>query len=234
MRMMMMTVAMMRVIQPPEVERQTQPQHQMTIQMMMTTMRMRMILRRRRRKRNLLKLRLKKKLPRKKPKLKMLRPRNRRLRLLKLRKKQRPPNRNLRLQKMLKHPKRTGKKPKPETKTPGKTPKRTIKGGIQIEDLHEGSGQEVKAGNTVGMFYSGRLASNNKKFDSCLSGPPFKFKLGKGEVIKGWDLGVLGIKVGGKRRLTIPPKFASGQTGAPPDIPPNSTLIFEIECKLAK
>merc|ERR1719264_1345501 len=120
-----------------------------------------------------------------------------------------------------KHPKRTGKKPKPDTKTPGKTPKRTIKGGIQIEDLHEGSGQEVKA-------------SNNKKFDSCLSGPPFKFKLGKGEVIKGWDLGVLGIKVGGKSRLTIPPKFAYGQNGAPPDIPPNSTLIFEIECKLAK
>merc|ERR1719500_1747098 len=133
-----------------------------------------------------------------------------------------------------KTPKEDGKKPQLDTKTPGKTPKRTIKGGIQIEDLHEGSGQEVKAGNTVGMFYSGRLASNNKKFDSCLSGPPFKFKLGKGEVIKGWDLGVLGIKVGGKRRLTIPPKFAYGQNGAPPDIPPNSTLIFEIECKLAK
>ena len=153
-----------------------------------------------------------------------------------------------------KTPKEDGKKPQPDTKTPGKTPKRTIKGGIQIEDLHEGSGQEVKTGNTVGMFYSGkqfnaiyiypsqiklafslgRLAANNKKFDSCLSGAPFKFKLGKGEVIKGWDLGVLGIKVGGKRRLTIPPKLAYGQNGAPPDIPPNSTLIFEIECKFAK
>jgi len=133
-----------------------------------------------------------------------------------------------------KTPKEDGKTPKPESKTPGKTPKRTIKGGIQIEDLKEGTGQEVKAGNTVGMYYSGRLQANNKKFDSCLSGAPFKFKLGKGEVIKGWDLGVLGIKVGGKRRLTIPPKLAYGQNGAPPDIPPNSTLIFEIECKFAK
>lgn len=133
-----------------------------------------------------------------------------------------------------KTPKEDAKTPAPDTKTPGKTPKRTIKGGISIEDLKEGTGQEVKAGNTVGMFYSGRLQANNKKFDSCLSGPPFKFKLGKGEVIKGWDLGVLGIKVGGKRRLTIPPKLAYGQNGAPPDIPPNSTLVFEIECKFAK
>ena len=86
----------------------------------------------------------------------------------------------------------------------------------------------------MGHFDKGRLQANNKKFDSCLSGAPFKFKLGKGEVIKGWDLGVLGIKVGGKRRLTIPPKLAYGQNGAPPDIPPNSTLIFEIECKFAK
>ena len=87
----------------------------------------------------------------------------------------------------------------------------------------------------IKLYFSlGRLAANNKKFDSCLSGAPFKFKLGKGEVIKGWDLGLLGIKVGGKRRLTIPPKLAYGQNGAPPDIPPNSTLIFEIECKFAK
>ena len=80
----------------------------------------------------------------------------------------------------------------------------------------------------------GRLKTNNKKFDGLKDGAPFKFKLGKGQVIKGWDLGVMGMKVGGKRRLTIPPKFAYGASGAPPDIPPNSTLVFDIECKFVK
>ena len=159
-----------------------------------------------------------------------------------------------------KTPKQEGKTPKQETKTtkddsktPGKTPKRTIKGGIQVEDIKEGSGPECKAGSSVGMYYEGkfnrlsisitlltrphivgRLKTNNKKFDGLKAGDPFKFKLGKGEVIKGWDLGILGMKVGGKRRLTIPPKLAYGEAGAKPDIPPNSTLVFEIECKFVK
>ena len=68
-------------------------------------------------------------------------------------------------------------------------------------------------------------------FDSCLKGKPFKFRLGAGEVIKGWDVGVEGMKVGGKRRLTIPPQMAYGAKGAPPDIPANSHLVFEVECK---
>ena len=97
---------------------------------------------------------------------------------------------------------------------------------------------------------SGRLKSNNKKFDGLKDGKPFKFKLGSGQVIKGWDLGVMGMKVGGKRKLTIPPKLGYGQhrqtgnTVGPrissfsrilfADIPPNSTLVFDIECKFVK
>jgi len=133
-----------------------------------------------------------------------------------------------------KTPKQEAKAPKDDSKTPGKTPKRTIKGGIQVEDIKEGSGPECKPGSSVGMYYEGRLKSNNKKFDGLKAGDPFKFKLGGGQVIKGWDLGILGMKVGGKRKLTIPPKLAYGESGAPPDIPPNSTLVFDIECKFVK
>merc|ERR1711913_45493 len=132
-----------------------------------------------------------------------------------------------------KTPKQDGKTPK-DVSTPGKTPKRTVKGGIQVEDLKEGIGEEVKQGKMVGMYYSGKLKSNNKTFDKCLEGKGFKFRVGKGEVIKGWDIGLLGMKVGGKRRLVIPPAMAYGPQGAPPDIPGNSTLVFEVECKFVK
>lgn len=83
----------------------------------------------------------------------------------------------------------------------------------------------------IGMYYEGKLKSNNKTFDSTLSGKPFRFRLGTGEVIKGWDIGIEGMKVGGKRRLTIPPQMAYGSKGAGSDIPPNSHLVFEVECK---
>ena len=83
----------------------------------------------------------------------------------------------------------------------------------------------------VAVYYEGRLQKNNKKFDQSKKGPGFKFHLGAGEVIKGWDVGVVGMKIGGKRRLTVPAHMAYGKGGSPPVIPPNSTLVFEVELK---
>lgn len=83
----------------------------------------------------------------------------------------------------------------------------------------------------VAVYYTGKLAKNGKQFDQTNKGPGFKFKLGQGRVIKGWDLGVAGMKVGGKRKLTIPAALAYGAGGAPPQIPPNSTLVFDVELK---
>merc|ERR1711935_278917 len=114
--------------------------------------------------------------------------------------------------------------------TPAKTPaKRTLKGGIQLEDLKVGNGPEATDKKMIGMYYEGKLKSNGKVFDSTKTGKPFKLRLGAGEVIKGWDVGIAGMKVGGKRRLTIPPAMAYGKEGAPPDIPANSHLVFEVE-----
>ena len=104
-------------------------------------------------------------------------------------------------------------------------------GGIVCEDLKVGNGPEAKRGKMVGMYYEGKLKSNGKTFDSTLNGKPFRFRLGSGEVIKGWDVGIDGMKVGGKRRLTIPPQMAYGSKGAGGDIPPNAHLVFEVECK---
>merc|ERR1712106_808986 len=118
--------------------------------------------------------------------------------------------------------------------TPGKTPKRTLKGGITVEELKEGNGPQCKPGNMVGMYYAGRLKKGGKQSDATLSGKPFKFKLGAGQVIKGWDIGVMGMKVGGKRRLAIPAAMGYGSSGALPDIPPNADLTFDIECKFVK
>merc|ERR1712037_471177 len=114
---------------------------------------------------------------------------------------------------------------------PANTPKRTIEGGIQIEDLKVGNGSEATGKKLIGVYYKGKLMSNNKVFRSRLRGKPFKFRLGAGEVIKGWDLGIEGMKVGGKRRLTIPSAMAYGAEGDAPNIPANSHLIFEVECK---
>jgi len=101
--------------------------------------------------------------------------------------------------------------------------------GMEMETLKEGTGAEVKNGDTVSVHYVGTL-ENGTKFDSSIDrGEPFSFTLGAGEVIKGWDLGVLGMKVGEKRKLTIPPDLAYGPGGVPGAIPPNSTLIFEVE-----
>jgi FKBP-type peptidyl-prolyl cis-trans isomerase len=101
---------------------------------------------------------------------------------------------------------------------------------LETEDLAPGKGREAKTGDTVHVQYTGTLTSG-VKFDSSYDhgGEPFKFTLGKGEVIKGWDQGVVGMKVGGKRRLRIPADLGYGSKGSPPTIPPNAGLVFEVE-----
>ncbi len=100
---------------------------------------------------------------------------------------------------------------------------------LKVEDLVVGDGDEAVAGKKVSVHYTGTL-TNGSKFDSSLDrGKPFEFPLGAGRVIKGWDQGVAGMKVGGKRKLTIPPELGYGSRGFPPVIPPDSTLIFEVE-----
>ncbi|XP_012280717.1 46 kDa FK506-binding nuclear protein [Orussus abietinus] len=108
--------------------------------------------------------------------------------------------------------------------------KKTIKGGIHVEDLKIGTGVPAQRGKFVSVYYVGRLA-NGKKFDSTTSGDGFKFRLGKGEVIKGMDLGITGMNVGGKRKITIPPAMGYGAKGSLPLIPANSTLVFEVTLK---
>ncbi len=100
---------------------------------------------------------------------------------------------------------------------------------LQIEELVAGTGDTATAGQQVSVHYTGWL-TNGEKFDSSLDrGTPFKFKLGAGMVIQGWDQGVAGMKVGGKRKLTIPPELGYGARGAGGVIPPNATLVFEVE-----
>jgi len=132
-----------------------------------------------------------------------------------------------------KTPGKLDKTPKAQGKieTPGKSPTVSKAGGVLCEDITIGAGQEVKNGRMVSVYYEGRLKSNNKMFDSCLKGAPLKFRLGSGEVIKGWDVGVNGMKIGGKRRVVCPPHMAYGKRGAPPDIPKNAHLTFTIELK---
>ena len=98
----------------------------------------------------------------------------------------------------------------------------------KIEDVAAGKGPEAARGKTIEVHYTGWL-TDGTKFDSSVGGAPFSFRLGAGEVIEGWDRGVAGMKVGGKRKLTLAPDLAYGSAGAPPDIPPNATLVFEIE-----
>lgn len=101
--------------------------------------------------------------------------------------------------------------------------------GLSIEELVDGTGEAATAGIEVTVHYTGWL-TDGKKFDSSKDrDDPFVFPLGAGHVIRGWDEGVQGMKVGGKRKLTIPPDLGYGPRGAGGVIPPNATLVFEVE-----
>jgi len=126
-------------------------------------------------------------------------------------------------------------KPKNEQKQPEKKlaqssqdSKKTLGNGLIIEEVQIGQGSAAKNGNMVSVRYVGKL-SNGKIFDSNTQGKPFQFKLGAKDVIAGWDQGIVGMQVGGERKLTIPPQLAYGSRGAPPDIPKNATLTFVVK-----
>jgi FKBP-type peptidyl-prolyl cis-trans isomerase FkpA len=105
----------------------------------------------------------------------------------------------------------------------------TTASGLQYQDLTVGTGAEAKAGDTVVVHYTGWL-TDGTKFDSSVDrNQPFSFTLGAGRVIAGWDEGVAGMKIGGKRKLTIPAELGYGSRGAGGVIPPNATLIFDVE-----
>jgi FKBP-type peptidyl-prolyl cis-trans isomerase FkpA len=105
----------------------------------------------------------------------------------------------------------------------------TTPSGLKYQDVKEGAGDVATAGKNVSVHYTGWL-TNGTKFDSSKDrGQPFEFPLGGGRVIRGWDEGVQGMKVGGVRKLTIPPELGYGARGAGGVIPPNATLVFEVE-----
>jgi FKBP-type peptidyl-prolyl cis-trans isomerase len=110
----------------------------------------------------------------------------------------------------------------------------TTKSGLKYVELKEGTGDEAKAGQVVEVHYTGWLKDGTKFDGSKDRNQPFSFKLGAGKVIKGWDEGVAGMKVGGKRKLIIPPELAYGKRGAGGVIPPDAELTFEVELLAVK
>jgi FKBP-type peptidyl-prolyl cis-trans isomerase len=128
-------------------------------------------------------------------------------------------------------PTRQEQAPAGDTSSPSASPENTMTttDGLTIAVLQEGSGAAAQAGDTVTVDYTGWL-TDGTKFDSSIDlGEPFSFHLGAHEVIAGWDEGVLGMKVGEKRKLTIPPVLGYGAAGAGGVIPPDATLVFEVE-----
>jgi peptidylprolyl isomerase len=119
-----------------------------------------------------------------------------------------------------------GEKTKPKVAVPtGAPPKK-----LEVKELEEGSGAEAKSGDEVTVQYVGVNYKNGKEFDSSWSrNEPFALTLGAGSVIPGWEQGIEGMKVGGRRELIIPPELAYGETGYPPSIAPNETLVFVID-----
>ena len=104
----------------------------------------------------------------------------------------------------------------------------TTDSGLQYQDSECGQGPEAAPGDVVSVHYTGKL-ENGETFDSSVGGEPFTFQLGVSQVIQGWQEGLAGMSVGGKRTLTIPPELGFGKAGSPPVIPRNSTLIYDIE-----
>jgi FKBP-type peptidyl-prolyl cis-trans isomerase len=106
--------------------------------------------------------------------------------------------------------------------------------GLRFVDVTEGQGEEASPGRAATVDYTGWL-TNGKKFDSSRDhGEPFTFTIGAQQVIAGWDEGVAGMRVGGRRKLVIPPDLGYGAGGAPPDIPPNAVLVFDVELRDVK
>lgn len=111
----------------------------------------------------------------------------------------------------------------------GGSPVSSGNNGLAVQDLQTGNGPQVQTGQRVSVHYTGRLTDGTEFDSSHNRGTPFSFQVGAGEVIPGWEQGVLGMQVGGRRRLVIPPEMAYGSQGRPPVIPANATLEFEIE-----
>jgi peptidylprolyl isomerase len=104
--------------------------------------------------------------------------------------------------------------------------------GLQIDDIVKGKGKAARSGDSVSVQYVGASFSTGEEFDASWDrGEPFAFELGGGQVIQGWDSGIVGMKVGGRRQLTIPPEQGYGAQGSPPAIAPNETLVFVVDLK---
>lgn len=124
----------------------------------------------------------------------------------------------------------SAKKTKPKVEVPDCTPPETL----VVNELEKGTGAVAKAGDEVSVQYVGVGFDTGKEFDASWGREPFTFQLGAGSVIKGWDQGVEGMKVGGRRELIIPPELAYGEAGSPPSIGPNETLVFVIDLLAVK